>query len=217
MSHRGWTRAELAAYDKRAERFGIAGRVLMENAGRGAAIRLSELGARGPVAIVCGKGNNAGDGFVIARFLHLAGLPVRVESVFPAEQLTGDAANAWLPLAPLGIPRFDANDGLPARLAPCDWIVDALLGTGAKGDPREPIAAAIRTINRAGKPILAVDLPSGLDADLGTPGDPTIRATRTVSFVARKLGFDQPSANEFTGPVDVIDIAGGPVDSPPSC
>ena len=86
------------------------------------------------------------------------------------------------------------------------WIVDALLGTGSHGDPRPPLDRVIDRINAAGKPILAVDLPSGLDCDTGQPGHPTIRATHTCTFVAAKPGFFVPGAAEYTGQLHIADI-----------
>jgi len=95
---------------------------------------------------------------------------------------------------------------LPAELAGASWIVDALLGTGARGEPRPPLDAAIDEINAAVIPILAVDLPSGLDCDTGLPARHTIRAARTCTFVAQKPGFLVAAAQRFLGIVDVVDI-----------
>ena len=95
---------------------------------------------------------------------------------------------------------------LATRLTRAGWIVDALLGTGARGAPRDPLAGVIRVINAAARPVLAVDLPSGLDADTGeTPGE-CVRADYTATFVALKKGFATPGAPALTGEVRVIDI-----------
>ena len=152
----------------------------MENAGRGVADVLCRLGIAGPVVICCGKGNNAGDGFVIARHLDLRGHPVRVLLWAKPEELTGDAATNFHILAKTDVPievfGDDARCDAHCRSL-CDgaaWIVDALLGTGARGEPRPPFDAVIDQLNAAAAPKLAIDLPSGLDCDTGHP--PGIRS-----------------------------------------
>jgi NAD(P)H-hydrate epimerase len=91
-------------------------------------------------------------------------------------------------------------------LARAEWIVDALLGTGASGQPRPPMDEAIRAMNASPAKRLGVDLPSGLDCDTGIPAEPTIRANHTCTFVAPKLGFDNPQAATYLGQVHVVDI-----------
>lgn len=206
---RSLSRAEARDYDRRAIAAGIPGIVLMENAGRGVAELLVSLRISGPVGIVCGKGNNAGDGFVIARHLMDMGFSPQVFLVSVPRELTGDAKVAFAPLARLGIPVHAVTDDLAARLAACAWAVDALLGTGTQGDIRPPFAAAIECINQCGRPVLAVDLPSGLDCDTGLPLGLIVRATHTATFVARKLGFDNPASVPFTGHVHVLSIGAG--------
>lgn len=198
--------------DRRAmSEYGIPGLVLMENAGRGVADVLCRLGIAAPVAICCGKGNNAGDGFVIARHLDLRGKPVHVLLWADPEELAGDAKVNFRILQGCGVPiEVFGNRHDPQRterlLAGAGWIVDALLGTGARGDPRPPLDGVIRTLNAADVPKLAVDLPSGLDCDTGRPGDPTIVAAHTCTFVAPKKGFFEPSAQAHVGRVHVLDI-----------
>jgi NAD(P)H-hydrate epimerase len=102
--------------------------------------------------------------------------------------------------AALDVALFDA------QLARCTWIVDALLGTGATGAPRGSFAEAIRRLNAAPALRLAVDLPSGLNCDTGLPGEPTVRAHHTCTFVAPKTGFSSPAAIEYLGHVHVVDI-----------
>ncbi|MGQ9771779.1 MAG: NAD(P)H-hydrate epimerase [Thermogutta sp.] len=200
--------------DRRAiAEYGIPGVVLMENAGRGAADVLERLGINGPVVICCGKGNNAGDGFVIARHLDFRGYPVQIVMAIPGEELSGDAAlnyqivrRAQLPLIIL---REDFEDMIASCLASADWIVDALLGTGAQGEPKPPFDAIVRAINRAhqlGKKVLAVDLPSGLDCDSGRPSQATIQADHTVTFAAIKPGLISELGRQFVGQVHVVDI-----------
>jgi NAD(P)H-hydrate epimerase len=194
--------------DRRAvEEFGIPGIVLMENAGRGVADTLSSLGMSGPVLICCGRGNNGGDGFVVARHLDLRGQRVRVLLLADPAKLEGDALSNYRVVVASGIPLAIVETArLPQELAGAGWIVDALLGTGARGEPRPPFDAAIDAINGSGVPVLAVDLPSGLDADTGQAAMHTIRAAHTCTFVAVKPGFLVPGAAAYTGQVHVLDI-----------
>ncbi|QDU64474.1 Bifunctional NAD(P)H-hydrate repair enzyme Nnr [Planctomycetes bacterium Pan216] len=211
MTNDALSRQAVRDYDANAIAFGIPGPVLMENAARGAVELLLSLGAVGPVAIVCGKGNNAGDGFVIARLLAVRGIDVWLELVVDPEELSGDAATAFAPLASLGIERqpFD-EEKTTRRLRGAEWVVDALLGTGTKGSVRSPYDRAIDTINDSGRRVLSVDLPSGLDADTGECLGPTVGAERTVTFVARKMGFANPRSAAFTGQVHVVPIGARP-------
>ena len=193
------------------EEYGLSGLVLMENAGRGVADRLCAMGIDGPVVICCGKGNNAGDGFVIARHLDLRGFAVRVLLWAEPSELTGDAAANFRILERAGVPieTFgDEHDAtrLEEQLSGAAWIVDALLGTGARGEPRPPLDAVIDQLNAAAAAKLAVDLPSGLDCDTGVPARHTIRAAATCTFVAAKAGFLAPGAEQYTGLVYVLDI-----------
>ncbi|MGD0654696.1 MAG: NAD(P)H-hydrate epimerase [Thermoguttaceae bacterium] len=194
-----------------AEQFGLSGLVLMENAGRGVADVLCGLGIAGPVVICCGKGNNAGDGFVIARHLDLRGHAVRALVWAEPAELTGDAEINFRILKKIAVPieifgdRHDPNR-LAELLAGAAWIVDALLGTGARGEPRPPLDAVIDQLNAATAPKLAVDLPSGLDCDTGIASRHTIRATETCTFVAAKPGFFAPGAEKYVGRLHVLDI-----------
>ena len=186
------TRQQSREVDRRAiEQYGMTGLVLMENAGRGTAdvlCRLAETesgGRLGRVVVCCGKGNNAGDGFVIARHLDLRGHEVRVLVWADPAELTGDAGANFNILRQTGVPievfgnRHDAAR-LAEHLAGADWIVDALLGTGARGEPRPPLDAVIDQLNAAAAKRLAVDLPSGLDCDTGAAARHTIRAARDL-------------------------------------
>jgi NAD(P)H-hydrate epimerase len=203
------TRAQVRDLDRRAiEEFGVPGVVLMENAGCGAAGVLLGLGARGPVAICCGKGNNGGDGLVIARHLDNHGIPVRVLLFSRPEQLTGDAAVNFHVIERSGVPLVVEPDltHLAGALAEAEWVVDALFGTGLTGPVRAPLDAIIAAINASGKPVLAVDIPSGLDCDTGLSLGATIRATHTVTFVAEKVGFANQAALPWLGQVHVVAI-----------
>jgi NAD(P)H-hydrate epimerase len=194
-----------------AEEYGFSGLVLMENAGRGVADVLCRLGIGGPVVICCGKGNNAGDGFVIARHLELRGHAVRVLLWAEPEELTGDAAANFRILAKTDVPIEvfgNAHDEakLSRLLDGAAWIVDGLLGTGARGEPRPPLDRVIDQLNAAAAPKLAIDLPSGLDCDTGRPASHTIRAAETCTFVAAKTGFLAPEATPYVGRLHVLDI-----------
>jgi NAD(P)H-hydrate epimerase len=243
------SRAEVRELDSRASsEFGVPSIVLMENAGRGAAELLMQLNSnREPVTVLCGPGNNGGDGFVIARHLDNHGWPVHVWLVLEGyEGAKGDGGvvlgtelgNVELIGAELSrdsrvnfhiAHRSGIDIGvLLGSTVPwqrdmlrgdlelhTSWIVDALFGTGLRiardkpfnGALGPPFDEAINVANLSGRPILAVDLPSGLDCDEGEPvGHTTIRATHTATFVAPKKGFSQPAAQPWLGEVHVIDI-----------
>ena len=190
--------------------FGFTGLVLMENAGRGVADVLCSLGATSPVVICCGKGNNAGDGFVIARHLFLRGIDVRVLIWGDPAHLQGDARSNFQILRHADVQILERaeqhEETATDFLADATWIVDALLGTGFRGVPRAPLDAAIEQINRQSAPILAVDLPSGLDCDTGDCPGATIRASVTCTFVALKPGLLQKGGQEIAGQLHVVDI-----------
>ena len=212
MIPRSMSRDEVRDVDRRAiEEYGMPGIVLMENAGRGVAELMVSLGVSGTVVICAGKGNNGGDGFVIARHLENHGLNVTALLFADSGQLQGDAAinynivvKAETPMIVLG-DTFDV-EWLEQQLVEADWVVDALLGTGTRGEIREPYVTIINRINSTPAKVFAVDLPSGLDCDTGEPLDPCVRADYTATFVARKVGFDRPVSQEWTGTVHVIDI-----------
>lgn len=212
MSTYAFTRQQSRRVDQLAvEQYGFSGLVLMENAGRGVADVLCRLGIAGPVVICCGKGNNAGDGFVVARHLDLRGHAVRVLRWSRAEELTGDGAANFHILAKTDVPievfgpSHDAAR-LSKLLDGAAWIVDALLGTGARGEPRPPMDAVIEQLNAAAAPKLAIDLPSGLDCDTGQPASHTIRAAETCTFVTAKTGLLAPKAASYVGRLHVLDI-----------
>ncbi len=205
------SREQSRALDRKViDEIGVPGVVLMENAGRGTAELLLRLGARGPVVVCCGKGNNGGDGFVIARWLDNAGVAVRVLLFARPEELTGDAAVMHRILARSGPPveaRLDVDEAaLRDELASAEWVVDALFGSGLQGPVRPPFDRIIEAINASGARVLAVDIPSGLDADTGEPLGPTIRATHTATIAAAKKGFARPEAAAWLGKVHVIDM-----------
>lgn len=220
--------------------------ILMENAGRGAAGWFAELagimkasaGGRifdgrnsGPdtvppvraspvrVLIVCGPGNNGGDGGVMARHLDAWGVSVRLIWFGRKQELRGDAATQWSILEKAGIDQlawFDEaayeteQEPEPRKwagmFAETDWVVDALFGTGLTRPVEGVFRALIEAMNASGKPIFSLDIPSGLDADSGQPLGIAVRASATATFVGPKRGFGAPGASGYTGEVAVIDI-----------
>jgi len=184
----------------------------MENAGRGAAEAIAEFlgrarrGAR--VEIVCGKGGNGGDGFVVARWLRRAGQRPTVWLTSPASEIRGDSARKLADLRRAGIrPRaVEDEDLVAARLRRADVIVDALLGTGAKGAPSGLTKRMIELINACGRPVIALDVPSGTSADGEAPAGQAIRATLTVTFAGLKRGLLMGPSAELAGQVRVIPI-----------
>jgi NAD(P)H-hydrate epimerase len=206
------TREQARELDRRAmQECGVPGIVLMENAGRGMAELLRKLGIQGQVLICCGKGNNGGDGFVIARHLDNAGVPARVLLFADPAHLTGDAAINYRILAASGF-RLEVFEGsalddlLSRQGSGTDWIVDALFGSGLRGLVQAPFDGIIAAINASGIRVFAVDIPSGLDSDTGLPLGIAVRARHTATVAAMKQGFAQPSAAEWLGQVHVIDM-----------
>ncbi|MFH1299812.1 MAG: NAD(P)H-hydrate epimerase [Planctomycetota bacterium] len=206
------SREEVRSVDRRTiEEFGLPGIALMENAGRGVFELLISFGVTGPVKICAGKGNNGGDGFVIARHLDNAGIPVQIYLLADPGQLKGDAAINYHVAARMGIPiqsdaDFNHPEAFRAFLSKADWIVDALLGTGVQGILRPPFTTAIQIMNEAEGNKLAIDVPSGLDCDTGKPLGTCVTASQTATFVAEKKGFALPESKQFTGTVHVLDI-----------
>jgi NAD(P)H-hydrate epimerase len=211
------TRRWVREVDRRAiEEYGMSGLVLMENAARGAAdVIVRELDNRDHVAIVCGKGNNAGDGFALARHLDARGIYPHVLLLNNPRELSGDALvnyriiEKYVPNWVLGrdfsLDR-NARDGIDAQLLVPGAIVDAMLGTGASGDPRYPFNEVIAILNEHPCVKFALDLPSGLDCDTGIAGTPTFKADHTVTFVAAKPGLLVEGARGYVGQLHVVDI-----------
>lgn len=207
------TREQTRAFDRRAiEEFGIPSLVLMENAGRGGVDVLASFGIVGPVVICCGKGNNGGDGLVIARHLANRDIAVGIYLFASPAELSGDAAPQWRIVEGMGLPTRVLPDDtfsdadLAVEFARADWVVDALFGTGLSGPLRAPFDRVVRLVNASPGRILAVDIPTGLDADTGEPLGECVRAHHTVTFVAPKVGFQNPAAAAFLGHLHVADI-----------
>lgn len=201
------TRDQVRQLDRLAiEEYGMSGLVLMENAGRGTVDMLERLGIAGPVAILCGKGNNAGDGFVVARHLDIRGHACRVLLLSPPDGLAGDAATNFNILRKTDVPIDQWSQQTDPLADGVDWLVDAMLGTGARGEPRPPFDTAIDWMNKQTCQKLAVDVPSGLDCDTGRPAQHAVRADHTCTYAAMKIGFTQSGAETYTGQVHVCDI-----------
>jgi ADP-dependent NAD(P)H-hydrate dehydratase / NAD(P)H-hydrate epimerase len=176
------------------EQEGITGGELMARAGAAAFALLQQRWPQAKrIAVVCGRGNNAGDGYVLARHAHQVGLVVTVLQLLGEHQATGDAAEA---LAVLPVPPQPFE---PSRLSDADVIVDALFGIGLRGQPNAAAAAVIAAINASHKPVLALDIPSGLDAETGVGAGAAVHATVTISFIANKPGLLTGRAIEAVG------------------
>jgi len=202
------TRDEVRGIDATCiEEYGLPGIALMENAGRGAVEVLLELGIAGNLLIVAGKGNNGGDGFVIARHLQLSGVDPTIVLTCDPTEVSGDArTNLDVSMAAgLRIEPYDVT-AFARQLTDADWIIDALLGTGTTGAPRPPVDAMITAINAASSRVVAIDIPSGLDGDTGeTPGE-CVAADHTITFVAPKVGMTTPRASGLVGQTHVVGI-----------
>lgn len=195
------------------ERYGIWGLVLMENAGRNAAAIINAAyGPGGRALIVCGPGNNGGDGCVIARHLHNAGWITWLLIAGEPERMTPETRANFDIIERMGCTRWVApawadQEPIIRSIGARDIVIDALLGTGFSGRVREPTARLIRALNRVAKrATIAIDVPSGLDCDTGTPSNATIRADLTITFVAPKVGFRRRGAKPCVGRLEVVDI-----------
>lgn len=202
------------------EQFGISGLVLMENAGRGAADTIADLAPRGSCyVILCGTGNNGGDGLVIARHLHALGMPVTVLISGNRNKLSHDCAVNLSILEKTAIPIHWCDESLRPDTEPSEWrsetsekiadadvIIDALLGTGAKGAPRGSTALLIEAANKSLAKKFAIDIPSGLNVETGEPNSPTFIANVTITFVAEKPCFHLAHSKNVTGKIVVLPI-----------
>jgi len=203
------TREQVQSVDQRAiQEYGMLGLVLMENAGRGAAEVIQRSASSGCIIVLCGKGNNGGDGYVIARHLDLMGRDVRVISVVPTDALSGDAAaNANIALrADLDVHVVENQAEIEQLVGDADVIVDCLLGTGATGPLRGLYADAVRIANRTQATRIAIDVPTGIDVDTGTADPHTFNADLTITFVAEKIGFGLQQASQFLGQIELVSI-----------
>lgn len=209
------TASEMQQMDRETiESFGIPGRVLMENAGLGATrVLLDQFDniINKNVGVIAGRGNNGGDGFVIARYLAQKGYDVTVYLLAESAGVKGDAAANLKLLAPLNVPVVEMPDEQSflahktGMLHQEIWI-DALLGTGLKSDVKGYFKKIIEFINALGKPVFSVDIPSGLNSDTGQVCGACIRAQATATFAFAKTGHILFPGAEYTGYLEIIDI-----------
>ncbi len=205
------TAEEMQAVDRYTiDTLNLIGRVLMENAGRAvfAAIREHWAPLAGKRAVVlCGKGNNGGDGFVVARYLQNAGVACEICLVGATGDVRGDAAANYLILTRLGytVQEFQAIEAMP-DLHQADFIVDALLGTGVRGPLQGLMAQIVTRINDSGRPVIAIDLPTGMNADTGEVAGPCVKAQLTVTIGCCKQGLLFSPAREHAGEVIVAEV-----------
>lgn len=200
------TAAEMRAIDARTtDEYGIPSLLLMENAGAAVARRALAMVDGGRVAVYCGKGNNGGDGLVVARHLASAGCDVRVYFGQEPDAMRGDAAVNLGIVRRIGLPLHSLS-APPRQPWAADLVVDAVLGTGLKGEVAGPAAVLIETIRRSAAPVLAIDLPSGLDSDTGRLALISVRARWTVTLALPKIGLALYPGREAAGRVEVADI-----------
>lgn len=208
------TAAEMRAIDEQAvQQYGIPSLVLMEHAGKAladAAWSLLAEGGRRRVVVFAGKGNNGGDGCVAARHLHNRGAAVRIVTVDDPSRYTGECARQLETARRFGVeivPFSRQNERkVQIHTSTADLIIDALLGTGSRGEPKGDVRAAIELINGSGATVLAADLPSGVDADTGRVPGVAVRADWTVTFGLPKVGLLFGSGRELAGRWTVADI-----------
>jgi NAD(P)H-hydrate epimerase len=208
------TAAQMQALDRRAIiESRIPGKILMERAGEGIVRCLEER--FGPsqgktIAIFCGKGNNGGDGFVAARLLHRRGATVKILLLTPVSDLTGDAAAMYQRFIRVAgkssIVPFRSDDQVRTILTPSDIVIDALLGTGLSSEVTGNYRAAIDLMNESGRPILAVDIPSGIHADSGAVLGAAVHASLTITFGLPKFGLYVGTGIDHAGTIRVADI-----------
>lgn len=227
-----FTRDSIRQLDRIAiAQYWIPGILLMENASRSIAdhalAMLEQFDKTTPtprrVLVICGGGNNGGDGFGAARHLHNAAVNVTLALARPANEYKGDAMMTLKIAQKMNIPMLDISQNTDAfnNTQTYDLVIDALLGTGLAENVRPPYTAIIDWINEQPAPVLAVDIPSGLDCDTGQPLGAAVRAHTTVSLVGHKLGFAQPGAKDYTGniltapigaPRELVEGLGTPID-----
>lgn len=204
------TRQQVREVDRRAvEQFHMPGIVLMENAARGAAdVAVQMLAGSGEseALILCGGGNNGGDGLAVARRLSNEGISVSICLCIDPAKYQGDALTNWRIAEAMNIPTA-GFDAAAVGKAASGIIIDAVFGTGLSQPPRAGFEKIVEAVERSARAVLAIDLPSGLDCDSGMPlGDACMRAAKTVTFVAEKAGFANPQSDRYTGQVIVADI-----------
>ncbi|MFB6167452.1 MAG: NAD(P)H-hydrate dehydratase [Haloferacaceae archaeon] len=208
------TTARMAAVDRNTAALGVPQRALMESSGRAVADAVRSVTAPGArVVVVCGRGNNGGDGAVAVR--HLSGFDARAHLLGRPEAISTEIAREnWRALERSEAPTRVVRDSRGVDLGDPDVVVDAILGTGVTGAPREPSATAIRQVNAAGATVVSVDVPSGVDADTGNAAGDAVDPDRVVTFHDDKPGLSAydvtvagigipDAAERFVGPGDL--------------
>ncbi len=205
------TTEQMRSLDRAAiDDYGIPGVVLMENAGRAVAEAAAQmLDGPGRVVVVCGRGNNGGDGFVAARHLSNRSVPVEVYLLTAIENLAGDAAANCHIAQRMKVPIIEKCDPatLEAAVSSADLIIDAILGTGISGKVRGTAREAIEAINQSPARVLAVDIPSGISGDTGQVMGVAVRADRTLTFGLPKIGHYCYPGRAHCGEIELIDIS----------
>lgn len=198
--------------DQRAiEVLGIPSILLMESAGRGIAEFILSRSIQGKIVICCGKGNNAGDGFVVSRYLNHHHIPAHILLFANPSTLKGDAKINYNIALKTGLPitvvtEESTHPTLLPTLTEQDWIIDAIFGTGLQGEVNTFYSQVIQAMNESRASMIAIDIPSGLDCDTGEPLGVAVKAVYTLTIACYKKGFTAPRATEYLGKVHVIDI-----------
>jgi NAD(P)H-hydrate epimerase len=188
------------------EEYGILLIQMMENAGRSLAEMARRMldgrldGRR--IVVLCGRGNNGGGGMVAARHLHNRGATVSAKLIGDPAGMKEIPGHQWDILQMMALPQADDPD-----LSQADLIVDAIIGYGLQGNPRGAAAGWIRRVNESGRPVLALDAPSGLDTTTGAAGDPCIKAQATLTLALPKVGLLSPGAVDVVGDLYLADIS----------
>jgi NAD(P)H-hydrate epimerase len=206
-----FTREQVRQVDKDAvEQYGIPSIVLMENAARQVADKAQAmLDATKRVLVLCGGGNNGGDGLAAARHLQNRGIDVTVVLVKSADKYKDDAGANLDICRKMDLKMIDAADdpvGVLQDLDQHDLILDGLLGTGIDSEIRSPMDRVIEWVNQRNERVLAIDIPSGLDCDRGIPLGNAVQANATITFVGMKAGFIKTGADRYTGVIEIADI-----------
>ncbi|TNE81233.1 MAG: NAD(P)H-hydrate dehydratase, partial [Gammaproteobacteria bacterium] len=183
--------------------WGIPGIKLMKRAGYAVFQQLISRWPGVPITVLCGAGNNGGDGYIVAALAAESCLPVTVVQVAPPDKLQGDARAAYDYAQQAGVSMTPFSDCLELQTG---VIVDAMLGTGFSGPLREPFAQAVRLVNHSGLPVVAVDIPSGLSSDTGEAADPCVTAAVTVTFIGLKQGLFTGSGRVYSGELVFSDL-----------
>ncbi|MFA6321357.1 MAG: NAD(P)H-hydrate epimerase [Candidatus Omnitrophota bacterium] len=197
------------------ERYGIPASILMENAGRSAcdeAVNMLSGSSAGRIAVICGYGNNGGDGFVCARHLVNRGYRIAVYMAGEKKNFSEESGMNYRILRKMSAPVKSVKGAagileLKKGIAKCDLIIDAVFGIGLHGEIGEFYRKLFDALNKSKAPILSLDIPSGLDADTGKPLGCAIKADRTITFGLLKKGMANRTAHKFTGKISVGDIS----------